>query len=69
MPGACWVKGEGELPNLAPIHLQVLPRQALEAHRHGGHGLRLRLGQSLPPHRLAEHGVPALVRTLRVLAG
>jgi hypothetical protein len=36
--------GEREAAHLAPIHLQVLARQALKPTRHVGDGLRLRLG-------------------------
>jgi len=64
-----WRHHEGKVPDLAPIHLQLLCRQALEPHRHVGDRPLLCLTQALPPYRFAEDSVPTVVGLLRVGAG
>lgn len=61
-----WRLGEGETPDLAPVHLEILGRQALEAHRHRLHGARLLLLQPHAAHQSPEDRVPAGIRPFRV---
>jgi len=59
--------GEGHLAHLAPVDLQQLARQPLEAHRHIAHGQSpARLAQRA--HVVVEGGVAAPVRLVRVRA-
>ena len=57
---------EGEAPDLAPVDLQVLAREALEPHWHIDRGLPL--AQALPMHSVAKDGMAASVRLVRVRA-
>ena len=59
---------EREVANLAPIHLQILARQALKANRHVGDGLLMQQTQPLVAHGRPPHRTAAAVRMLRVLA-
>jgi hypothetical protein len=54
--------GKGEAPNLAPVHLEVLARQALEPDRDVPGRLQLRQFPPDPAHQIVKDGAPTGVR-------
>lgn len=60
--------GEGEAADLAPVDLEILGRESLEADRDVGHGLRMRHFPPDATHQIVEDSAPSGVGPLRIAA-